>query len=97
MDPSGSGTDSLQETQSSDSSPIEWISSVSSIAGLNSDGTQDTCTSPQNTAKTRCIYVPDMFSSIMSVKPIVNPNYHDVKLKADAWITRCACLSLLLR
>ncbi|KAI9035559.1 terpene synthase family protein [Aspergillus affinis] len=34
------------------------------------------------------IHVPDMFSSIMAVKPVVNPHYHEVKFKADAWIAR---------
>ncbi len=28
----------------------------------------------------------------MAVKPIVNPNYHEVKIRADSWITRYACL-----
>jgi hypothetical protein len=34
------------------------------------------------------IRIPDMFSSIMAVKPVVNPHYHDVKPRADAWIAK---------
>jgi hypothetical protein len=39
--------------------------------------------------KDRIVYVPDMFSSIMAVKPVVNVHYHEVKPKADSWISRC--------
>ncbi|KAL2786795.1 isoprenoid synthase domain-containing protein [Aspergillus keveii] len=38
--------------------------------------------------KDRIVYVPDMFSSIMAVKPVVNVHYHEVKPKADSWISR---------
>ncbi|KAI0206676.1 Presilphiperfolan-8-beta-ol synthase [Astrocystis sublimbata] len=34
------------------------------------------------------VVVPDLFSSIMSSKPIVNPNYFKVKADGDRWITK---------
>ncbi|KAJ6002360.1 Presilphiperfolan-8-beta-ol synthase [Penicillium sp. IBT 35674x] len=38
--------------------------------------------------KPQVVFVPDLFSSIMAVQPVVNPNYYKVKLEADAWITK---------
>ena len=52
---------------------------------------------PQNYRVEGSIVVPDMFSSIMAVRPIVNPYYHDVKPKADSWITKYALKKLLER
>ncbi|KAI0889276.1 Presilphiperfolan-8-beta-ol synthase [Annulohypoxylon maeteangense] len=43
---------------------------------------------PNSTTKRIQVFVPDMFSSIMSAKPIVNPNYFSVKPQADAWLAR---------
>lgn len=34
----------------------------------------------------KTVRVPDMFSSIMAVEPVVNPNYFKVKAKGDLWI-----------
>ncbi|KAI1080827.1 Presilphiperfolan-8-beta-ol synthase [Whalleya microplaca] len=49
---------------------------------------QGTSPSLKSNPKEKQIYIPDLFSSIMSVKPTVNPNYFHVKSKGDAWITR---------
>ncbi|KAL6852143.1 terpenoid synthase [Trichoderma novae-zelandiae] len=35
--------------------------------------------------KPRHVLIPDLFSSIMSVKPAINPHYKDGKAEADAW------------
>lgn len=36
------------------------------------------------------VRIPDMFGSIMSVKPVVNPHHFRVKPAADAWIAEYA-------
>lgn len=36
----------------------------------------------------RSVRVPDLFSSIMSMKPVVNPNYFQVKAEGDRWIAQ---------
>ncbi|KAI0451913.1 Presilphiperfolan-8-beta-ol synthase [Xylaria acuta] len=36
--------------------------------------------------KRRCVRVPDLFSSIMAAKPVVNSNYFQVKPEGDRWI-----------
>lgn len=33
----------------------------------------------------KSVNIPDMFSSIMSVEPLINPHYEKVKPEADAW------------
>ena len=91
MDPLNSPTDSLQELQSPESSQV-LNSSVSSPADSAPSNTQETSKSPQCDAQIISVYLPDLFSSIMAVEPIVNPKYHEVKAKADSWITRYACL-----
>ena len=96
MDACNSPTDSLQDLQSPDFSQ-ESNSSVSSPADSPPNTTQDTGMSPQYDGQIISVYLPDLFSSIMAVKPIVNPNYHEVKTKADSWITRYACLHHPLR
>ncbi|RYP24797.1 hypothetical protein DL765_000343 [Monosporascus sp. GIB2] len=78
--------ESLEEVESTDSS-LE-SSSPFTHSGPASDTTRDTSPSPPRSPKERKVYVPDMFSSIMAVKPVVNPNYFHVKPKADAWIAR---------
>lgn len=34
------------------------------------------------------VRVPDLFSSIMAVPPVVNPNYFAAKIKGDRWIAK---------
>ncbi|KAI4107530.1 MAG: hypothetical protein L6R37_001490 [Teloschistes peruensis] len=52
------------------------------------EGTKDaTKKALQDAAKEHTVVVPDMFASIMAARPVVNPFYHDVKPKADAWVT----------
>ena len=55
--------------------------------------TLDTVPDTEPTAKRvkieeNTVEVPDMFSSIMAVEPVVNPNYFKVKIKGDEWIQR---------
>ncbi|RHZ53952.1 hypothetical protein CDV55_104405 [Aspergillus turcosus] len=75
----------LPSSDVSHSSDIHSNSSAGSPATVNSETTHDEI---QQEAKHDFVFVPDMFSSIMAVKPVVNPHYHEVKPKADAWITR---------
>ena len=97
MDQFKSPTDSPQESQSSDS-PQTLNSSVSSSpADLAPDCPRDTDKSSQCDAQMISVYIPDLFSSILAVKPIVNPNYFEVKAEADSWITQYACLDHPLR
>ena len=96
MDLFSSSTDSLQELESTDLSQVP-NSSLSSPADSAPNAVQDTGKFPQCDAQIISVYLPDLFSSIMAVKPIVNPNYHEVKTKADLWITTYACLDLSLR
>ncbi len=97
MDMCDSATNSMLDMQSSDCSPNTSNSSASSPADSELDTTQETGTSPQHRAKIESVYVPDLFSSIMAVKPIVNPNYHEVKPKADSWIKWYAYIDCLSR
>ncbi|OJJ80056.1 terpene synthase family protein [Aspergillus glaucus CBS 516.65] len=69
------------------------VSSSSVTASLNSCEPSEivpgTKSRPiQDSMEKHAVYIPDLFSSIMSVKPFVNPNYDDVKVKADLWITK---------
>lgn len=34
------------------------------------------------------VRVPDLFSSIMASKPVVNPNYFAAKARGDRWVER---------
>lgn len=34
------------------------------------------------------VRIPDLFSSIMASKPVVNPNYFAAKARGDRWIER---------
>ena len=84
-------------TQSPDSSPAGSNSSASLPESPASDVIRDPSPSPKAKAQKRAVHVPNMFSSIMAIKPIVNPNYYEVKPKGDAWITRCACSKPVLK
>jgi hypothetical protein len=42
---------------------------------------------PEEESK-RSVRVPDLFSSIMASKPVVNPNYFKVKIEGDRWIAK---------
>lgn len=74
----------------STSSLMEMSSTELSITDASSDIAPDSDGGPlqENVMKKHVVYLPDMFSSIMAVRPVVNPNYHEVKIKADSWITR---------
>ncbi|OTA61599.1 Presilphiperfolan-8-beta-ol synthase [Hypoxylon sp. EC38] len=38
--------------------------------------------------KRRSVRIPDLFSSIMASKPVVNPNYFETKAEGDRWVAR---------
>jgi hypothetical protein len=54
-----------------------------------SDTTHETVPDAEE-GKGKVLIVPDMFSSIMAVDPVVNPNYFKVKSKGDSWIQQYA-------
>ncbi|KAI0808724.1 Presilphiperfolan-8-beta-ol synthase [Xylaria sp. FL0064] len=69
----------------SSSSEAEF-SETFSTGSISSGTATDTLTSEDQTAsKSYSVNIPDMFSSIMSVEPLINPNYEKVKPEADAW------------
>ena len=90
----------VQEVQQPlDTSSHSQRPSVSSSSGPPSDRTRDSGSSPPPSDTThesvpdshdgkgdKIVMLPDMFSSIMAVDPVVNPNYFKVKPKGDAWI-----------
>ncbi|KAI2464559.1 Presilphiperfolan-8-beta-ol synthase [Annulohypoxylon bovei var. microspora] len=77
---------------------VEVESTDSSFTESNKRGVLPSCLAPnpaldlnpfpKSTINQIRVLVPDMFSSIMSAKPTVNPNYFTVKPQADAWIAR---------
>ncbi|KAI1272131.1 Presilphiperfolan-8-beta-ol synthase [Xylaria sp. FL0933] len=69
----------------SSSSEAEF-SETFSTGSISSGTATDTLTSEDQTASTSySVNIPDMFSSIMSVEPLINANYEKVKPEADAW------------
>jgi hypothetical protein len=77
----------LQEIASSEASMVDSASSPPTPTSSGSDITEDLNPHTESVSKTPFLYVPDMFSSIMAVDPVVNPHYSEVKPKADDWIT----------
>ncbi|CDM27661.1 Presilphiperfolan-8-beta-ol synthase [Penicillium roqueforti FM164] len=75
-----------QRSGSSDTSFDETSSPLPSSASSFSDITYGADLKPSEVLKSQVVFVPDLFSSIMAVEPVVNPNYHKVKPEADAWI-----------
>jgi hypothetical protein len=43
---------------------------------------------PERTINERTVQLPDLFSSLMAIKPAVNPNYHEVKAKGNSWVIK---------
>jgi hypothetical protein len=41
-----------------------------------------------NARQPQFVRIPDVFGSILSSKPVVNPNYFAVKASGDRWIAR---------
>ncbi|KAL8970703.1 MAG: hypothetical protein Q9183_001390 [Haloplaca sp. 2 TL-2023] len=81
-------SDSASDSVNSVMSAPEWKSSVSSTDTPSRDVARNRMKELQGTPNAHTVIVPDMFASIMAVRPVVNPYYHDVKPKADAWITK---------
>lgn len=79
-----------QRSGSSDTSFDETSSPLPSSASSFSDITYGADLKPSEVLKSQVVFVPDLFSSIMAVEPVVNPNYHKVKPEADAWIAEYA-------
>ncbi|KXH39309.1 hypothetical protein CNYM01_04276 [Colletotrichum nymphaeae SA-01] len=76
-------TDSLSSSQAfTVSSEAGSTSNIRSRIGINSDE-----------VNANYVRIPDFFSSIMSVKPVINVNYDKVKREADSWIATVLGLS----
>ncbi|KAL8867966.1 MAG: hypothetical protein Q9174_005311 [Haloplaca sp. 1 TL-2023] len=88
MSSSPKSSDSALDSVNSSTSSPEPRSSMSSTETPSNDVARNTMKELQGTPNAHTVVVPDMFASIMAVRPIVNPYYHDVKPKADAWITK---------
>lgn len=71
---------------SPDASPA--MSEVSSFPQSSETSMSDLPESIEQPKGYRSVRVPDMFSSIMATKPVVNPNYFKVKAEGDRWIAR---------
>ncbi|KAI3334512.1 Presilphiperfolan-8-beta-ol synthase [Ustulina deusta] len=68
------------------SSSEAGFSETFSTGSISSGTATDAVTSEdQSTAKSSSVNIPDMFSSIMSVEPLINPHYEKIKPQADAW------------
>ncbi|KAM7200837.1 Presilphiperfolan-8-beta-ol synthase [Naviculisporaceae sp. PSN 640] len=83
--------DDTQSTASGTSSPFSSrpSSPVSSTDHNDETRTPGTSTPPSEedlTDGVPFVYIPDMFTSIMSVEARVNPNYAKLKAERDAWI-----------
>ncbi|KAI5921428.1 Presilphiperfolan-8-beta-ol synthase [Camillea tinctor] len=52
------------------------------------ESTQNYNQSSEDSPNVQYVRLPDLFTSFMSEKPTVNPNYFRVKSKADSWIAR---------
>ena len=50
-----------------------------------SDITHETAPESYDGKEDKTLVIPDLFSSIMAIDPVVNPNYFKVKAKGDAW------------
>ncbi|KAK4032622.1 isoprenoid synthase domain-containing protein [Parachaetomium inaequale] len=75
------------ETSSSSDARSNGTDEGAFSSSPSSDTSHDTAPDSHNGGKKdRIIIVPDLFSSIMAVDPVVNPNYFKVKPKGDAWI-----------
>ncbi|KAF2971668.1 hypothetical protein GQX73_g1886 [Xylaria multiplex] len=68
------------------SSSEDGLSDTFSTGSVSSGTATDTVAGDdQSPAKSSSVNIPDMFSSIMSVDPLVNPHYEKIKPQADAW------------
>ena len=86
---SGSLSDGTHENGSSSSTSESTLETTpDSHDGKNSasESTLETTPDSHDGKKDEILVMPDMFSSIMAVEPIVNPNYFKVKPKGDTWI-----------
>ncbi|KAI0145598.1 Presilphiperfolan-8-beta-ol synthase [Xylariaceae sp. FL1272] len=77
-------------------SVVAFVETDSSNNSPESAETQITMKSDEDAAaaavqeprKVQSVRVPDLFSSIMSTRPAVNPNYFKVKAEGDRWIAK---------
>lgn len=63
---------------------------------LNNMDTERNGDSTQKAQNESFIKMPDLFASIMAVKPCVNPHYFEVKPKAESWIVKYIELEKLI-
>ncbi|KAK0370381.1 hypothetical protein CLIM01_12258 [Colletotrichum limetticola] len=83
VSPYSTFTDSLSSSQAfTVSSEARSTWDIRSQIGINSDE-----------VNANYVRIPDFFSSIMSVKPVINVNYDKVKREADSWIATILSLS----
>ncbi|TGJ85574.1 hypothetical protein E0Z10_g3222 [Xylaria hypoxylon] len=77
----------LAKIHSARSSSSEDNLSETFSAGSISSGTATDAVvgDDQSPPKSSSVNIPDMFSSIMSVEPLINPHYEKIKPQADAW------------
>ncbi|KAI0975940.1 Presilphiperfolan-8-beta-ol synthase [Xylaria arbuscula] len=75
------------KTQSVRSSSSEAeLSETFSTGSISSGTTADAVASEdQAPIMSSSVKIPDMFSSIMSVEPLINPHYEKIKPEADSW------------
>ena len=60
----------------------------SGYSSPSADSTHENGPDSHDANKDQVVTVPDMFSSIMAVEPVMNPNYLKVKSEGEAWIQR---------
>jgi len=70
------------ETSPTSETSLAELSLTGSSAGVSTPATSI------DEPKESVVQVPDLFSSIMSSEPQVNPNYFRAKQKADTWIVK---------
>ncbi|KAI0967945.1 hypothetical protein F4678DRAFT_464844 [Xylaria arbuscula] len=83
----------MAPSQIVDTTSVTSIPDSDSLSSVESAETQPTMKSDSPFAanepeKHKAVRVPDLFSSIMSTRPVVNPNYFKVKAEGDRWIAR---------
>ncbi|KAI1297832.1 Presilphiperfolan-8-beta-ol synthase [Xylaria venustula] len=83
----------MAPSQVFDTAFVASIPDSDSSSSIQSDETQPTMKSDSSFAAKepemrKSVRVPDLFSSIMSTRPVVNPNYFKVKAEGDRWIAK---------
>ncbi|TRX96398.1 hypothetical protein FHL15_002670 [Xylaria flabelliformis] len=72
-------------TSETDLSESFTTGSISSETATDDAAADDDQLSDSSQDFVKSVNIPDMFSSIMSVEPLINPHYEKIKPEADAW------------